>query len=116
MGYNCQTKEIKSYSKRPDRYDEPETIFPDGKSTLVESNRHRPAYKDYKSWNLIDLYRLQLDGSGNMERLTFFNDNEYFKASNPVVSPDGKLIAFQYAQLDDITGIGHGILVMDLTK
>lgn len=116
MGFNFETGEIKSYSKRPDRYDEPETIFPDGNSTLVESNRHRPKYKNYKSWNLIDLYRLQLDGSGKMERLTYFNDNENFKASNPVVSPDGKFIAFQYAQLDEITGIGHGILLMNLSK
>ena len=116
MGFNFETGEIKSYSKRPDRYDEPETIFPDGKSTLVESNRHRPKYKNYKSWNLIDLYCLQLDGSGKMERLTYFNDNENYKASNPVVSPDGKLLAFQYAQLDEVTGIGHGILIMDLSK
>ncbi|MEZ4905343.1 MAG: DUF1593 domain-containing protein [Spirosomataceae bacterium] len=116
MGFDLATQQFRNYSQRPDRYDEPETIFPDGQSTLVESNRHRPQYKDYKSWNLIDLYRLRLDGSGKMERLTYFNDNENFKASNPVVSPDGQYIAFQYAQLNEITGIGHGILLMDLTK
>ncbi|MEY3421186.1 MAG: hypothetical protein RIR48_1475 [Bacteroidota bacterium] len=116
MGFNIASGEMVSYSKRHERYDEPETIFPDGKSTLVESNRHRPFYKDYKSWNLIDLYRLQLDGSGKMERLTYFNDNENYKASNPVVSLDGKQIAFQYARIDDVTGIGYGILLMDLEK
>ena len=59
---------------------------------------------------------MQLDGSGKMERITYFNDNENFKASNPVISPDGTLIAFQYAKLDDITGVGHGILIMNLKK
>jgi Protein of unknown function (DUF1593)/WD40-like Beta Propeller Repeat len=116
MGFDIHSKTFKNYSKREDRYDEPEGIFPDGNSLLVESNRHRPRYKDLKSWNLIDLYRLKLDGSGQMERITYFNDNENHKASNPVVSPDGRYIAFQYAFTNETTGIGHGILLFDLNQ
>ena len=42
MGFDLSAKTFKNYSKRADRYDEPESIFPDGTAILVESNRHRP--------------------------------------------------------------------------
>ena len=37
-----------------------------------------------------------------------------FKASNPVVSPDGTRIAFQSARSKDPAGVGYGIFVMDV--
>ncbi len=37
-----------------------------------------------------------------------------YKASNPVVSDDGRFIAFQYAKLGDQAGVGRGILVLDI--
>jgi hypothetical protein len=55
-----------------------------------------------------------LDGSGDYERITFFGEYPGYKASNPVVSDDGRFIAFQYARLGDRAGVGHGILVLDL--
>ena len=56
------------------------------------------------------------DGSGNTERLTFFSDFPGYKASNPVVSDDGKFIAFQMAKSREAAGVGHGIFVYDTEK
>jgi len=36
------------------------------------------------------------------------------KASNPVVSPDGRRIAFQSARSKDPAGVGYGIFVLDV--
>jgi len=46
--------------------------------------------------------------------MTYFNDYPGYKASNPVVSDDGRFMAFQYAIVGDRAGIGRGILIMDL--
>ena len=43
---------------------------------------------------------LALDGSGYAGRLTHFSDDPGFKASNPVVSDDGRFVAF----VSDSTG------------
>lgn len=120
MGIKLKTKEITNYSMREDQYDEPEGIFPDGKYCLVESARHRPRYekdgKKYKSWDVVDLYKIALDGSGDMERILSFNDNPLFKSANGVISDDGKFMAFQYSITTEIAGIGHGILILDFEK
>jgi len=110
LSINLETGKITNYSNAP-TYEEPEGIFPDGRYTLVESDRHNPKGSQY-----IDIYRLNLDGSGQMERLTFFNDFPGFKASNPVVSDDGRFIAFQMARLGDPAGVGRGIFVYDVAK
>ena len=39
-----------------------------------------------------------------------------FKASNPVVSDDGRYIAFTVPGTHEVAGIGHGIYIMDLRK
>jgi Tol biopolymer transport system component len=49
-----------------------------------------------------------------MERLTYFADYPGYKAANPVVSDDGKYIAFQYAKKGDQPGVGRGILIFDI--
>lgn len=116
MGINLKTKKIVDYSLRPDRYDEPEGIFPDGKYNLVESTRHHPKRGNRTTWDYIDIYKLALNGSGKMERLTYFNDGLRFKATNPVVSDDGRYMAFQYSVVGETTGVGHGILVWDFQK
>jgi Tol biopolymer transport system component len=109
MGLDLETGRVVNYSQAPDQYDEPEGIFPDGKHTLVECDAHNPRGSQY-----IDIYKLALDGSGDYERITFFGEYPGYKASNPVVSDDGRFIAFQYARLGDRAGVGHGILVLDL--
>jgi Tol biopolymer transport system component len=108
-GLNLETGKVTNYSNAPDQYDEPEGIFPDGKYTLVECDKH-----NRKGTQYIDLYKLTLDGSGATERMTFFSEYDGFKASNPVVSDDGKFMAFQVARRGDIAGVGRGILVFDI--
>ncbi len=109
MGLDIETGKVTNYSNAPDQYDEPEGIFPDGKYTLVECDKH-----NRKGTQYIDIYKLALDGSGNTERITHFSDYPGYKASNPVVSDDGRSIAFQFARLGDPAGVGRGLLVLDL--
>jgi len=130
FGLNIATGKFVNYSNSPRIYDEPEGIFPDGKYTLVECDRHNPKGNQY-----IDIYKLALDpveskgfpglspgnskgisqgGSEQMERLTHFADYPGYKASNPVVSDDGKFISFQYGKKGDQPGVGRGILIFDI--
>jgi hypothetical protein len=111
MGVRLDTKEVTNYSIAPDQYDEAEGIFPDGQYTCVESDHH-----SRKGYQYIDIYKLALDRSGRLERLTYFNAYPGFKASNPVVSDDGRWMAFQIARVGEPAGVGHGILIMDLKR
>jgi Tol biopolymer transport system component len=113
-GINLKTKKVTNYSNAPDQYDEPEGIFPDGKYTLVECDRENG--QNRKGSNYIDIWKLKLDGSGEMERLTFFTTYPGYKASNPVVSDDGRFMAFQMAKSKDPAGVGYGIFIYDLSK
>lgn len=113
-GINLTTKEVTNYSKAPDQYDEPEGIFPDGKFTCVECDRENGAGQ--KGSQFIDIWKLALDGSGKYERLTYFNMYPGYKASNPVISDDGRFMAFQMAKVGDPAGVGRGIFLYDFTK
>jgi len=108
---NLKTGEFANLSKSPGSYDEPEGIFPGGKYTLVESSRHRTTESTARN---IDLYKLKIDNSSIWERLTYFNVNGKFKATNPVISDDGKFMAFMVALCHEMAGIGHGIYIMDI--
>ena len=47
----------------------------------------------------IDIWKLRLDGTGkDFVRLTNFNDYEGFKASNPVVSTDGRFMVNEFRE------------------
>jgi hypothetical protein len=59
---------------------------------------------------------LSLDGRHAWERLTHFNTYPGYKASNPVVSDDGRLMAFQMAKSSDPAGVGYGIFLFDFGK
>jgi len=98
-------------SNFPSGWTEPEGIFPDGKFTTVESDHHSK-----KGVQHLDIYKLKMDGSNQLERLTFFNDGNKYKASNPVVSDDGKFMTFQFARVGDPPGVGWGIFIYDLDK
>jgi len=108
-GLDLETGKVVNFSNAPNQYDEPEGIFPDGKYTTVECDRHNT-----KGIHYNDIYKLALDGSGKMQRLTFFADYPGYKTTNPVISDDGRFMAFQYAKRGDWAGVGRGILVMDL--
>jgi Tol biopolymer transport system component len=110
FGIDLLTKKIVNYSNAPNQYDEPEGIFPDGQYTLVECDR-----QNLKGSGNVDIWKLRLDGSGAYQRLTFFSDYLGFKASNPVVSDDGRLIAFQMAKSKEAAGVGHGIFILELS-
>src|SRR6185369_10987942 len=83
-GIDLATKKVVNYSNAPDQYDEPEGIFPDGLHELVESDKQNRQGSGH-----VDLWKLALDGTGSMERLTYFSDVPGYKASNPVVNDDG---------------------------
>ncbi len=58
------------------------------------------------------LWKLKMDGTGkDIQRLTNFNDYEGWKASNPVISTDGKYMAFQIAHTADVAGVGYGLVL-----
>ncbi|HUG10049.1 MAG TPA: hypothetical protein VMM36_03500 [Opitutaceae bacterium] len=109
FGINLKTGELTRYTDSPELYDEAEGIFPDGKHTLVECDVQRPGGPGN-----LDLWKLALDGSGAQTRLTHFNDYPGYKATNGVVSDDGRYLAFQMGFSGDEPGIGHGIFVLDL--
>jgi hypothetical protein len=110
-GLNLQTKQVVNYSKAPDQYDEPEGIFPDGQYTCVECDR-----QNHRGSQYIDIWKLRLDGSGHTERLTYFSDFSGYKASNPVISDDGRFMAFQMARVGDPAGVGRGIFLYDFRR
>ena len=103
---------VENMSKAPGTYNEPEGIFPDGQFTLVEADRQVDKLGGARGPNNIDIWKLRLDGTGkDFQRLTFFNDYEGGKASNPVISSDGRWMAFQMARTTDEAGVGYGILL-----
>jgi Tol biopolymer transport system component len=115
MTVDLSNGKIENMSKAPGTYNECEGIYPDGRYTNVEADRQVSWLGGKHGSGNIDVWKLRLDGSGkHFERLTNFNDFEGFKASNPVVSTDGRLMAFQVARASDQAGVGYGILLYHL--
>ena len=112
MDIDLTTGQVTNFSKAPGTYNEPEGIFPDGKYTCVEADRQVQKLGGRGGSGQIDIWKLRLDGTGkDFQRLTYFNDYEGGKASNPVVSTDGRFMAFQAARSADQAGVGYGILM-----
>jgi Tol biopolymer transport system component len=117
MGIDLKTGAVTNFSKAPGTYSEAEGIFPDGRYTAVEADRQCETLGGERGFRNIDIWKLKLDGTGkDFARLTRFNDYEGWKASNPVVSTDGRFMAFQVARAADEAGVGYGICLMHLTK
>lgn len=111
-GINLDTGERRNYTNSPNTYDEAEGVFPSGAFTLIESDRHQAE----RMWK-VDVYRLRLDGSGQVERLLDFSSRYPGVISdNPVVSPDGRSIAVQVGFPRMGSGQGRGILLFDVEK
>ncbi|MEN3338760.1 MAG: hypothetical protein V7647_2436 [Acidobacteriota bacterium] len=109
LGVNLTTGAQTVYRKEPTEYNEVEGIFPDGEYTLVESSRDQLEQNS----NYIDIWKLKLEPhSRDFTRVTHWGEYRGFKASNPVVSGDGR-IAFQSARSKDPAGVGYGIFVLD---
>jgi hypothetical protein len=109
FGLNLATKAITTFRKIAGEYNEVEGIFPDGTHALVESSRGQSAQDS----NHIDIWKMPLvSNTTEFVRLTFWGEYDGYKASNPVVSPDGRTIAFQSARSADAAGVGYGIYLM----
>jgi hypothetical protein len=112
MSIDFATGAVTNMSKAPGTYNEIEGIFPDGKYSLVEGDRQCDQLGGQRGGSNIDIWKLRLDGTGkDFTRLTHFNDFESGKASNPVVSTDGRFMAFQFARTTDPAGVGYGLLL-----
>jgi hypothetical protein len=117
MGIDLQTGQVTNFSKTPGTYNEVEGIFPDGLYTAVEADRQCEQLGGVPGPGNIDIWKLRLDGTGkDFTRLTHFNDYDGGKASNPVISTDGRFMAFQAAKTSDPAGVGYGILVYWLKR
>jgi Tol biopolymer transport system component len=112
MTVDLSNGKVEDMSKAPGTYNECEGIYPDGRYTNVEADRQVNTLGGQHGSGNIDIWKLRLDGSGkDFTRLTYFNDYEGYKASNPVVSTDGRFMAFQVAHPADEAGVGYGILI-----
>jgi len=117
MSIDFGTGAVTNMSKAPGTYNECEGIFPDGQYALVEGDRQCDTLGGRRGSGNIDIWKLRLDGTGkDFTRLTFFNDYESGKASNPVVATDGRFFAFQFARTTDPAGVGYGLLLYWLRK
>lgn len=113
FGFNLVTKKTTKYTDLPKSYNEAEGIFHDGKYMVIESDRHQPMEERNKY--KLDIYKLTLDGSGEVERLADFS-TRYFnkiKSDNPVVNHQGNMIAHQFG-FQKGAGDGRGIFLFDL--
>ncbi len=112
LGIDLNTGKVTVYRKLAGEYNEVEGIFPDGKYTLVESSREQGGPERQNS-RYVDIWKLRLEtNSTDFVRLTRWGDYDGYKASNPVVSSDGKWIAFQSARSRDPAGVGYGIFLL----
>jgi hypothetical protein len=117
MGIDLRTGLVTNFSKAPGTYNEVEGIFPDGLYTAVEGDRQCEQLGGTRGPGNIDIWKLRLDGTGkDFTRLTHFNDYEGGKASNPVISTDGRFMAFQSAKTTDPAGVGYGIFIYWLKR
>lgn len=111
LGVDLQTGQTTVYRKIANEYNEVEGLFPDGQYALVESSREQLEQNS----NYIDVWKLKLEpNTSDFTRVTRWGEYRGFKASNPVVSADGRRIAFQSARSKDPAGVGYGIFVLDV--
>jgi hypothetical protein len=115
MSVNLTTGRVTNMSNAPGTYNEAEGIFPGGEYTCVEADRQCRTEGCQPGFRSIDIWKLRLDGTGRgFTRLTSFTQYPGWKASNPVVSTDGRFMAFQAAHSADEPGVGRGILIYRL--
>ena len=117
MSIDLKTSKVTDLSQSDSVYNEVEGVFPDGEYTLVESSKQVETLGGEHGSREIDIWKLRMDGTGkDFVRMTHFNDYQGWKASNPVVSTDGRYMAFQIARTADEAGVGYGIVLMDLKR
>jgi hypothetical protein len=112
MGVDLVSGELINYS-RDWAYDEAEGAFPDGKSIAVE--REVDTYTAVPVGD-IDIWQLALDASGASRRLTYFTRYAGYGANNPVISPDGRKMAFGLRIKGGEHGNAQGIFLYDFDQ
>ena len=111
-GIKIETGEVKLYLHELGVYNEPEGIFPNDENFIcVEST----AYNEDITAPPTDVWKLKLDGI-NVERvrMTRMFERKPWRSSNPVVSPDGKWLAFMINLHTSEAGYGMGLGLLDL--
>ncbi len=108
LSVDFATKKITEYPTPATLYGEVEGIFPDGKRTLVECAQDRAKG--------MDICVLDLDPKRpRYTRMTNIVQYGEWKYGNPVVRPDGRMIAAQVGSADvPDAGVGQGIVLMEL--
>ena len=108
LSVDFATKKITEYPTPPDLYAEVEAILPDGKRTMVECAQDRAKG--------MDLCVLDLDPKKpRYTRMTDIVQYGGWKYGNPVVHPNGRIMAAQVGSANVIdAGVGQGIVLMDL--
>jgi hypothetical protein len=109
MGFNLGTGVVTDYAPTSPFYEEAEGVDPAGQYVMVERDLAITVFP-----GMLDIWRLPLDGSGAFERMTTFDYYKNFGANNPVISPDGRYMAFGL-KVEGEEGEGNGILLMDLS-
>jgi hypothetical protein len=110
-GIDRRTRKSTNYTGYSPFYEEAEGVTPDGTLVMVERDLMVNPIP-----GTLDLWVLTLDGSATYRRITHFNRYRGYGASNPVVSPNGRKVAFQLSVADGAEGEGAGIYVLDLRK
>jgi len=110
-GFDLRTGATTNYSGYSPFYEEAEGAARSGAFDIVERDLMVNPIP-----GALDLWTLTLDGSATYRRLTHFNRHKGYGASNPVVSPDDRLMAFQLSVTEGAEGQGQGLFVLDLRK
>ena len=110
FGIDLETGAVRNYSNSS-AYEEVEGVDTTGDTVYVERDLEYGGIDP----GPLDVWRLGLD-DGKWERVTFFNRWAPYYASNPTVSPNGELLAFQLSFDGETEGQGEGILVLDLGR
>jgi hypothetical protein len=110
-GLDLRTGATRNYSGYSPFYEEVEGTARSGRYAIVERDLMVNPIP-----GTLDLWALALDGSAAYRRITHFNRYRGYGASNPVVSPDDRHVAFQLSVADGAEGEGAGIYLLNLRR
>lgn len=119
-GYNFTSRRFIPYVPLGMRYVEVEGVAPDGRWAAVECGPETaPAAAQGGSAEprRLDICRLELREGGTIAELVRASEiGDRARVSNPVISPDGKWMAFQSAEPGQPAGEGSGIYLKRLSR